>query len=239
MIESGIFTLLSTDANIAAILGTSRSDKTKGVFPNIAPDEVVLPYLVYQEIHRESFITYGGVNRFQGKRLQFSCFGSTYLGAKTLAKAVKDVLDGYTGTLSDGTFIGNTIPNSEHDEIEPSFKATIYSVILDYNFMSVDNAMSPGPQTQPLGSVPIHTSSYVAQQADDTILMESVSPLTLTLAINIIADRIVHVKNLGTGALTIQLPLGSSALIDGQGSIVLIHNQAVDLLWDGVNYWIL
>jgi hypothetical protein len=134
MLVEGLVTVLINDAGVKAQLGLSRSDN--GVFPSIAPDEVMMPYIVYTQVSREVIMSFQGVNRLQKTRIQFSCYGASYKAAKLLAKAVKNVLDGFTGLLtdSDATIVENTIPESEIDSPEQEFKATVFGVHLDYAF---------------------------------------------------------------------------------------------------------
>ena|SRR5882757_704331 len=135
MFPTGLYALLSGDPGIATALGP-RTDGTKGIFPLVAPEEVQYPYIVYFQVHRENVLSYAGVNRTQELRYQFSCYaGPPYDNAKLLAQAVKDLLDGFTGRLSDGSIVGQTLPISEHDESEEFFKATVFGVVLDYTFI--------------------------------------------------------------------------------------------------------
>jgi len=138
MFTDGLSSLLSGDPGIAAIVGTSRKDGTNGVFPNVAPDEVLIPYIVYTQTARGVILSFDGVNQLQSLRFQIACYGTPYRAVKNLAQAVKKVLDGYTGQLTDGSIIDNVIPNAEHDEMEPIFKATMYGVILDYSFSVIE-----------------------------------------------------------------------------------------------------
>lgn len=135
MFPIGLYNLLSNDPGIKAALGTRIGGDT-GIWPIVAADEAPAPYIVYFQVHREVVLSYEGVNRTQELRYQFSCFADPpYDNVKLLAQAVKDLLDGFTGKLSDGSIIGQSLPNSEHDEVEEFFKATIFSTVLDYTFI--------------------------------------------------------------------------------------------------------
>jgi hypothetical protein len=138
MLVEGIAALLVNDAGVKAILGVSRNDGTNGVFPSIAVEAPTLPYIVYQQIDRNPVLSYQGMNRLGMPRFQISCYGNPYKTVKQLANAVKNVLNGFQGALSDvdQTYVNNIILNSEHDETESVFKATLYGVILDYEFIA-------------------------------------------------------------------------------------------------------
>jgi Protein of unknown function (DUF3168) len=129
MLVEGLFTLITSDPGVKAALNGKTS-----VYPNIAPDETSLPYIVYTQIARSVILTYQGVNRLQETRIQFSCYGASYKTAKSLAGAVKNLLDGFTGLLGDGTILEHSMPVSEHDEVERELKATVYGIHLDYAF---------------------------------------------------------------------------------------------------------
>ena len=139
MFIEGIGNLIASDPTVQSILGTpsTRADKANGIWAVIAPDEPLLPYITYMEIHSESILTYAGVNPTREIRYQFSIFGSTHKSVKLLSNAVRAVLDGFQGQLNDpdNVYIGHSMPISEHDEVERELKATIYSSILDYQFI--------------------------------------------------------------------------------------------------------
>jgi hypothetical protein len=134
MFVEGLYSLLANNVTLKTALGVPRTDNYSGIFSQIAPEEVLLPYIVYFQVHREPVLSFQGVNKFQTIRLQLSCYGASYKDARLLANIVKNILDGFTGELSEGTIVGNTIPVSEHDEAEPVYKATVYGTHLDYSF---------------------------------------------------------------------------------------------------------
>ncbi len=136
MFVEGLVSLLANDAGVKPLLQPSppRKDGTNGVFPNVAPDEVNLPYIVYTQVHRENILSYQGVNRLQFLRFQISCYAANYKASKTLAMKARLLLDGFVGTLSDGSLLEQTIPQSEHDAPEAVFKGTVYGTHLDYLF---------------------------------------------------------------------------------------------------------
>ncbi len=141
MLVEGIVALLAADPGVRSALNLPRSDGSNGIYPSVAPDEALMPYVVYTQVHREVVLSYQGVNKLAELRFQFSCYGPTYKTAKlSLAAALKNALDGFTGVLPDAdqSFVGQTIPNSEHDETESAFKATVYGIILDYTFIATN-----------------------------------------------------------------------------------------------------
>src|SRR5258706_8793145 len=102
MLVEGITALLAANSGMQLQLGTpsTRSDRGTGIFPVQAPDEVPVPWVVYQQVSgnplQESM---QGTGRLTTARLRFTCYGSTYKQAKTLAQALKSALLGCDGTL--------------------------------------------------------------------------------------------------------------------------------------------
>ena len=73
MLVDGLATLIPANGAIAGVLGIPRSDSTTGVFPNMAPDEVKMPYITFMQVSRTTIIGYAGVNAYQSARFRFSC----------------------------------------------------------------------------------------------------------------------------------------------------------------------
>jgi hypothetical protein len=87
MVETALFTALSTSAAVSALAGTR-------IYPAVLPKDPTLPAVVYHFV--------GGANQptmdtrgKQRSRVQFDCIGETYLDAVTLRKAVVQTLAGY------------------------------------------------------------------------------------------------------------------------------------------------
>lgn len=142
MFVEGLYLLLASNAGIIAVVGApgTRSDSRSGIFPNVAPDEPPMPYLVYVQASRATVLSYAGVNRLQQARFRFLCYASTYKVAKQLAQAVKLALDGFVGLLGDAgqTPLEQTIPSLEVDVPEPMLHGTTYGIALDYDFHYID-----------------------------------------------------------------------------------------------------
>jgi hypothetical protein len=137
MFSEGLFSFLSTNAGIVAQLGSSRGDKTSGVFPSLAPDMPTFPYVVVTQISSDTVNSQQGMNRQTIARVRFSCFGSSYGQAKKLAEAIRQafgVVSSYQGTLTDGTVLQSAIqiPPGEVDDQEAAPHGTIFSSHLDF-----------------------------------------------------------------------------------------------------------
>jgi len=114
MILAGLFTLLSTTSTITALVG-------QRIFPVQLPEQSVLPALTYQiiAVKASPTLTNSGYQRW---RLQFDCWGKDYADATNLRAALRLALEGYRGTLSDGTLLQDAqmiqlVDYFEHDSL--------------------------------------------------------------------------------------------------------------------------
>jgi hypothetical protein len=133
MLEEGLNALLAGASTITAIVGTpaTRTDKPKpttGIFPVQMPEGTPLPALVYSQISGEGNPSYDGANSLHQCRISFGCYGSSYGDSKRLQRAVRQLLEGFHATLSDGTPVDNAVLVLELDAFEDapfSFNAPI------------------------------------------------------------------------------------------------------------------
>lgn len=142
MLVEGINAYIAADSGVRALLGTpsTRSDKGTGIFPVQAPDEVPVPWIVYQQVSgnplQESF---QGTGRLTTGRLRFTCYGSTYKQAKTLANALKLAMLACDGTMPAGQVeVHGSWLSLELDEAEPLPRGTIFATHLDFQLIYVD-----------------------------------------------------------------------------------------------------
>ncbi len=111
--------MLQTSA-VTAIIGTpqSRPDGKAGVWCVQMPEEADLPGIVLSTISGEGNPSLDGADPLHYARVQISCFAMTFAQAKALARAVRNALEGWAGTLPDGTQVGDAILVSEPDGFE-------------------------------------------------------------------------------------------------------------------------
>ena len=97
------YTTLNAAAALQTLVGTGTSPQQSRIYPGIAPESATLPYIEYSVIGDEPINTIKGVDDMHSERMQFSCHALTYTGAKALADAVHDALegDGYQEFRSD------------------------------------------------------------------------------------------------------------------------------------------
>jgi hypothetical protein len=99
-IDAGITALLAGNSGVKANL---KSGGEASIFDGVVPEDVAAyPCLAYQWVggSNDPGLTTAGPRR---SRLQVDCWGLDKAQVIALANAVAHLLDGYNGTLSDGT----------------------------------------------------------------------------------------------------------------------------------------
>jgi Protein of unknown function (DUF3168) len=139
MLIEALQTYLAADAGMQAQLGTqaSRADKTTGIFPLLAPDQVPMPYVVMQQVSGSPLQeSTAGTGRLQTSRWRFSCYGTTYKNAKTLAQALRLAMLSMLGAFSGAAIqISGAWLKLETDDAEPILHGTIYATHLDFEIV--------------------------------------------------------------------------------------------------------
>ncbi len=134
MIEAGIVALLAADSGIAALVGTR-------IYPVLVPETTAYPCLSYQVV--SSVQQYTVDRRELGqKRIQFDCWANTYADAENLKQALRNALDVYSGTLTDGTRVLGTFREVEIDFFEANSGVSgnpgVYRRLCEYSFQFVE-----------------------------------------------------------------------------------------------------
>lgn len=91
-VEKALCTVLNTPA-VTNIIGTS-------IYPNVLEPAAELPALVYQQISGARDHVTAGPSGLAAPRFQITCWAKTYIKADELAEAVRQTLDGYSGTAA-------------------------------------------------------------------------------------------------------------------------------------------
>ena len=112
-LEQGIVTILRADATVSGLLGTR-------IYPWIRPQGTTFPAIVYELDGTEPEQDLDGYAGMTRAELSISCIAEQYGGAKTLAAAVLGVLNGYTGTPTNGVAINSLVHDNDIGIIEDS-----------------------------------------------------------------------------------------------------------------------
>jgi hypothetical protein len=138
MFSDGLYNFISTDPGVQAVVGTSRGDKTTGVFYMLGVKEPTLPYLTYQRVSGGPVLSLSGANAMHEARVRISCYGASQRSAAALAEVLKKLFATWTGTFNEGTVVMNVSNVMEADDMEPIPNGTIYSTHLDFMFQYLD-----------------------------------------------------------------------------------------------------
>lgn len=142
MLSEGLYSLVISDPTVGAILAARKpligEPKTSGMFPGVLPQGEELPAIVYQEIHGDGQMTMDGPDGLRYSRMQFDCYGTTFKQSKALARALRQLLEGTTGLLIDGTVLGDAEQASEIDTYEevPACWRTLIDTRIAYEDLS-------------------------------------------------------------------------------------------------------
>ena len=77
------------------------------VYPVVAPDNAVAPYVIYQRVSTPRWTSLDGPSRVAQPTFQVDVYHSTYLQARTVAGQIRASLDG----LREGDVLGCTLEN--------------------------------------------------------------------------------------------------------------------------------
>jgi hypothetical protein len=141
MFQEGLFSYLTTQSSVTALLGTklTRGDATAGVFPLLAISDATMPYIVFQQVSGEPVWNLTGANKLQFARYRLSFCATSYKAAVVLAEKVKLLFATYGGTFPDGTVVQAASQLLEADDLEVTMHGTVYTRHIDFEFIFVDN----------------------------------------------------------------------------------------------------
>ena len=123
MIEQGLYTYLSADAGITALVGSR-------IYALMLPQGVTYPAITYQRVSGPREYAMGGPAGVANPRFQIDIYSDTgYLAAKQVAGAVRSALSGYSGAMG-GETAQTVILSDERDIFEDD--TGLWRVSTDY-----------------------------------------------------------------------------------------------------------
>lgn len=130
MIEEALVYLLKSNSTIKAMVG-------ERIGPKPAPQDWDFPRIVYQLVTGERERSLTGPSGLAHPRIQIEAVALTYAETKTLAQAIRVLLDGYGGRVpaEGGRLIHDIELQGEHDDPEnpkDSGDRPVRRVILDF-----------------------------------------------------------------------------------------------------------
>ena len=93
MIGDVVYSLLSNDATVSALVSTR-------IYPSLAIENVVYPYIVYENTGNTPTDDKDGVSSLDTLAYDIEIYTETLADSNTLGVAVRNVLDRYAGTVN-------------------------------------------------------------------------------------------------------------------------------------------
>lgn len=93
MIGDVIFSLLSNDATVSGLVGLK-------IYPYIGKDNIVYPYIIYDQTSLQPTDTKDGVSELDVVSYDIEIYTKNPADLTTLSNAVRDALDRYSGTVN-------------------------------------------------------------------------------------------------------------------------------------------
>lgn len=133
-LEEGLRARLLADGVVSGLVGTR-------IYPGSAEPGATLPFLVFARISGPREQGFDGPLGLAEPRVQFDSYAETWRGARALARALRQSLDGFRGTVSAGSPIASvTVTASrienERDLYEPATR--LRRVSTDFIFSHVE-----------------------------------------------------------------------------------------------------
>jgi hypothetical protein len=97
MTDEGLVSLLRSDATLSGLVSNR-------IMPVLLDEGSALPALTFQVVGGRNDPTFEG-SGMQWLRYQFDAHAKRKSEADAVRRALRDVLDGYTGTMTDGTYV--------------------------------------------------------------------------------------------------------------------------------------
>lgn len=107
-IEEAIFSRLSADSNITAIVGALPNCR---IFPVKMPDKTAMPAITYFRVSGPRVESFQGSSTLAHPLFQIDCWAKTFQAADNLASKVRNSLQGYAGTTASVRIQGILLEN--------------------------------------------------------------------------------------------------------------------------------
>lgn len=113
-IRSALFTYLAGKAGVTAIVGTSPVR----IYPVVRPQGGDMPALTYARMSGGHDHNLQGSSGTAIPTFELDCFGDTYAQADALAEAIRQVMQGFSGTMG-SVAVKSVILDDESDGYDP------------------------------------------------------------------------------------------------------------------------
>lgn len=120
--EAVLRVALTSDPDVGALVGTK-------VYPVVAPAEATYPFVTWRRVQVQRQQTLANPMGVPKVTIDYSIYGATYDQARQVADAMRQVLDGYRGTVDNTTVQYASLENESDDfvsltgaELPPSYQ---------------------------------------------------------------------------------------------------------------------
>jgi hypothetical protein len=127
MLSKAIYTILSTNAGVSALIGTR-------IYPLKIPSNPTYPLITYQLISQPQVHTMDN-KHYSNSRMQVDAWATTFLSGQGLGDAIDSALNGYKGIVTSQENIHSCLQISREDYHEEGTED--YRVSFDYSIWHV------------------------------------------------------------------------------------------------------
>jgi uncharacterized protein DUF3168 len=129
MIEAGLVSLLQADGTLTGLIGAR-------LYPVLVPENSAYPCLSYQAVSGSAETTLEPKEALR-RRYQFDAWGLAFLDCLNVQNALRNILFGYCGVLSDGTRVLSVERGAMVDGFEAD--ARCYRALREFHFFFVES----------------------------------------------------------------------------------------------------
>jgi hypothetical protein len=141
VVEQGLYTLIEADADITALVN--------GVYWILAPKGAVVPYIVLSRVATSDVYTMNGATGTRSALFQIDCYATDYYTSRSIALAVRQLLESYRGNLPDvnSTAVAAVLTEKDWDlpYEEGSGKGFVFRSLLQFRVWYYDTAVAVAP----------------------------------------------------------------------------------------------
>ena|SRR5437763_5061086 len=135
MIEQGLFQLVTADSGVSALVGNK-------MYWVLAPKGGVIPYIVATRVATSDIYTMAGTTSLRNTLIHLNCFATDYYSSRAIAKAVRNVLQNYHGTLPDtnATVTKAVFTEMDYDQqYEEGGKGFVFQAMLEFRMWYIES----------------------------------------------------------------------------------------------------
>lgn len=130
-IGDAIFSILSADATLTTLLGTSTSTSgMKKIYPQVAPQRETAPFVVYTNYATPTDHAAQGL-KVKRHYIQIDAWATSPDTVQTIAARIITLLESYTGTAA-GYVIDNILLEDEQDAFEPDLDPPLFGRQIEF-----------------------------------------------------------------------------------------------------------